>query len=115
VEDDVAGINRQALPPPPERPSPRAPTWRASWDHALAVEWFTKGAEVGLPKARFNLGLCLEEGEGMAAPDYPAAADWYRRAADAGHAGAANNLSTFFTLGRGRACQIMPAASSAMF
>jgi len=33
------------------------------------VEWNTKGAEAGLPKAMFNLGLCLDEGQGMAAPD----------------------------------------------
>ena len=37
----------------------------------------------------FNLGCCLDSGEGMAAPDHPAAADWYRRAADAGHGSAA--------------------------
>ena len=44
-----------------------------------AVEWFTKAAEAGLAKAMFNVGRCLDTGEGLAAPDFPAAADWYRR------------------------------------
>ena len=75
--------------------------------HEQALEWFTKGAETGLPRATFNLGDRLENGdEGVAALDYPAAADWYRRAADAGHGGAAYNLCAMYTVGRGRACQI---------
>jgi TPR repeat protein len=41
------------------------------------VEWFRKGAEAGLPLARFNLGCCLDTGKGVETPDYPAAADWY--------------------------------------
>jgi len=44
----------------------------------LAVGWFTKAAEAGLAKAMFNVGRCLDTGDGLAAPNYPAAADWYR-------------------------------------
>ena len=80
-----------------------------------AVQWFTKGAEAGLPDAQFNLGCRLEKAKGVAAPDYPAAADWYRRAAEAGVGEAANNLSNMYTLGRGRAWQTMPATPSATF
>ena len=76
-------------------------------EYEQALEWFTKGAETGLPRATFNLGDRLENGdEGVAALDYPAAAGWYRRAADAGHGGAAYNLFVMYTVGRGRACQI---------
>jgi TPR repeat protein len=75
-----------------------------------AVAWFTKGAEAGLPKAMFELGLCLDQGVGVAAPDYPAAAGWYRRAADAGHASGRGlhsftsqlNLSAFHGIGGAR-------------
>jgi TPR repeat protein len=67
------------------------------------VEWLTKGAEAGLPGAMVNLGICLDEGVGVAVPDYPAAAGWFRLAADAGEAGAAANLSNMYALGRGRA------------
>ena len=74
---------------------------RQEYEHA--VEWSTKGAEAGLPKAMFDLGWLLDSGKGMAAPDYPAAVDWYRRAADAGHGVAARNLSSMYQLGRGRA------------
>jgi len=80
-------------------------------EHEQAVKWYTKGAEAGLPKAMFNLGVCLDEGQGVAAPDCLAAADWYSRAADAGHGEAARALSDVYTLGRGRAWQIMPATS----
>ena len=48
----------------------------------LAVGWFTKGAEAGLPDAMLNLGQLLNAGKGAAAPDLPAAAGWYRLAAD---------------------------------
>jgi len=77
-----------------------------------AVAWYTKGAEAGLPTAMFCLGVCLDAGRGVAAPEYPAAADWYRRAADAGHGAAANNLSNMYLVGRGRAWLRMPATSS---
>jgi hypothetical protein len=70
-------------------------------EHEHAVKWCTKCAEAGLPIAMFNLGVCLDLGEGIAAPDYPAAADWYKRAAGAGLGDAANNLSHMYTVGRG--------------
>ena len=63
----------------------------------------------------FNLGCCLDQGEGVAAPDYLAAADWYRRAADGGVGGAALNLATMYAVGRGRGWQIMPASSFSTF
>ena len=84
-------------------------------EHEQAAEWFTKGAEVGLPGAMFQLGCSLDAGEGVAAPDYPAAVDWCRRAADAGHGGAASNLCAMYTVGRGRAWCIMPASSPQHF
>jgi len=80
-------------------------------EYEEAMGWFTKGAEAGLPKAMFNLGRCLDEAKGLAAPDYTAAAGWYRRAAEAGDALAAWNLCSMYTIGRGRAWQIMPATS----
>ena len=84
-------------------------------DHKQAVEWYSKGAEAGLPKAMFGIGCCLEEGKGVAAPDHLAAVVWYRRAADAGHAFAAANLGQMYSLGRGWAWHVMPATSSATF
>ena len=80
---------------------------RTRKEHEQAVEWYTKGAEAGLPRAVFSLGCRLESGEGVAAPDYPAAVDWYTRAADAGHGSAAQNLCAMYSVGRGRAWQIM--------
>jgi len=82
-------------------------------EHEKAFLWTTKGAETGLPKAMFNLGVCLYQGVGVA-PDYPAAAGWYRCAADAGFGVAAGNLSTMYTVGRGTVYHTMPATSSSM-
>jgi len=73
---------------------------RKEYDQAVA--WYTKGAEAGLPNAMFGLAVCLDKGEGEAAPDYLAVAEWYRRAAESGHEGAANNLCHMYTVGRGR-------------
>jgi TPR repeat protein len=82
---------------------------RTRKEYEQAIEWFTKGAEAGLPKAMCTLGLCLDGGEGTATPDYPAAAGWYRRAANAGDGDAANNLCRMYHLGLGLAWQMMPA------
>jgi len=88
---------------------------RARKELERAVEWYTKGAEAGLPRAMSNLGCRLDRGEGVAAPDYPAAAGWYRLAAEAGVGVAAYNLSGMYALGRGTAWQIMLASSSSTF
>jgi hypothetical protein len=71
-------------------------------EYQQAVLWYTKGAEAGLPRAMYNLGCCLDQGEGGAAAGCPAAADWYERAADAGIGPAACNLVGMYALGRGR-------------
>ena len=86
-------------------------------EHEQAVEWFTKGAEAGLPGAMFSLACRLDAGEGVAAPDYPGAANWYRRAADAGGGDAAANLAHMYTVGRGKAWQTipMPATSASTY
>jgi TPR repeat protein len=80
--------------------------YRSRKEHEQAVRWFTKGAEAGLPKAMFNLGFCLDKGEGVVVPDCPAAIGWYRRAADAGDGEAATNLGNMYTLGRGTAWHV---------
>jgi TPR repeat protein len=47
-------------------------------------EWITMAAEAGLPKSMFALGTCLDQGQGVAAPDYEGAVKWYTLAAAAG-------------------------------
>ena len=78
-----------------------------SKEFELAVWWFAKGAEAGLPTAMHNFGTLLDAGEGVASPDCQAAAGWYRLAADAGVGKAAQKPCAMYTLGRGRAWQIM--------
>jgi len=76
--------------------------WR---EYEPAVEWYTMGAEAGLPEAMFSLACSLDAG------DYPAAADWYRQAADAGHGAATFNLAEMYLVGRGRVRQTLPTIS----
>jgi len=47
-------------------------------EHEQSVEWYTKSAAAGVPKAMRSLGRYLQQGVGAAAPDYPAAAGWFR-------------------------------------
>jgi TPR repeat protein len=80
-----------------------------------AVVWFTMAAEAGSPQAMYNLGVGLDSGEGVAAPDSKAAAGWFKRAADAGVGEAASCLCRKYTIGSGRAFHIMTATSSSIF
>jgi len=81
-------------------------------EYEQALKWTTKCAEAGLPKAMFDLGYCLDTGEGMSTPDHPAAASWFRRAADAGIGDAAYNLSLMYSVGRGWAWQTISGSSA---
>jgi len=85
--------------------------YHARKDLERKVQWFTKGAEAGLPAAMFHLGNLLDEGQGVVL-DHPAAVEWYRRAAEAGHGLAAVNLCSMYIVGRGRAWWIVPAMQS---
>jgi len=69
-------------------------------EHEKAAEWYTKGAEAGLPRAMHCLGCCYDLGEGVAL-DYQAAVGWYRRAAEAGHGAASAELAAMYNVGRG--------------
>jgi hypothetical protein len=87
-------------------------------EHEQGVKWARKAAEAGLPRAFFTLGLYLDLGVGLAAPDYPEAADWFRRSADAGDTAASNGhvaaniLAGMYAVGRGLAWHMMPVTSS---
>jgi TPR repeat protein len=49
--------------------------------HELALDWYTKAADAGLPRAKLNVGYMLENAEGVAAPDPRAALKWYTEGA----------------------------------
>ncbi len=69
-------------------------------NYATAVEWYTKAAEQGLADAQNNLGVCYEDGFGVAQDDKKAAG-WYTKAAKQGHVKAQFNLAVFYEKGRG--------------
>ena len=69
-------------------------------NYELAVEYYTKAANSGNPKAMNNLGLCYFNGEGIT-QDYTEAAKWVRKAADAGNALAMANLGACYESGKG--------------
>ena len=51
--------------------------------YTQAVEWFTKAAEQGNASAQYNLGVCYEDGQGVA-QNYAEALKWYTKAANQG-------------------------------
>lgn len=55
----------------------------APQDYAEAVKWFRKAAEQGLPVAEQMLGLCYQNGLGVA-KDITKAVEWYRKSAEHG-------------------------------
>ncbi len=71
-------------------------------DMAQARRWTERAARAGDPKAMFNLGLYLANGEGVARDDR-AAVEWFRRAADGGVKDAQFNLAVMNQNGRGAA------------
>ncbi|WP_288844273.1 tetratricopeptide repeat protein [uncultured Megasphaera sp.] len=44
----------------------------------------TEEADQGLVEAQFNLGVCYEDGKGVA-QDYKKAVEWYQKAVDQGN------------------------------
>ena len=61
---------------------------RAIEDARETVAWYRRAAEQGYAGAQFNLGVCYEDGAGVAA-DARVAAEWLERAAASGDAGVA--------------------------
>ena len=56
-----------------------------------AVKWYRKAAEQNFAEAQYNLGVCYDNGQGVA-KDYAEAVKWYRKAAEQNHAQAQYNL-----------------------
>jgi len=55
------------------------------------VKWYRKAAEQNYAPAQYNLGLCYEHGNGVAA-NRVEAAKWYRKAAEQNYVDAQFNL-----------------------
>lgn len=66
-------------------------------------------AEMGIDDAMFNLGVCYEQGDGVA-QDFKQAVHWYKKAADKGHAKAQLNLGLCIYNGYGTAADPAEAA-----
>ena len=69
-------------------------------DHAEAALWLRKAAVKGVAPAQNNLGVMLENGEGVAR-NYEEAMKWYRKAAESGNRDAPNNIGVMYMTGVG--------------
>jgi TPR repeat protein len=69
-------------------------------DYAKAYRLFKPLAELGVPRAQFNLGVMYETGRSVP-QDYSEAANWYRKAAEQGVPAAQYNLGVMYSKGRG--------------
>ncbi|MDO5296383.1 MAG: tetratricopeptide repeat protein [bacterium] len=71
-----------------------------SKDLKQAVNWFSKGGNLGDPDCRYQLGVCYQRGYGVN-KDLKQAASLFTKAADDGHMGAQYNLGQCYELGLG--------------
>ena len=69
-------------------------------DYTTALKEWTSLAEQGDAKARFNLGIMYERGQGVL-QDYKTAVKWYALSAEQGDALAQYNLGVMYEKGRG--------------
>lgn len=69
-------------------------------DHAKAVSYFRKAAELGHAESQCKLGDCYQLGEGVKKNDTEAV-KWFRMAADQGNAYGQYNLAYFYENGLG--------------
>ena len=60
-----------------------------------ALKWFRKAAELGHPKAQYNLGVCYANGIGVQ-KDMKEAVRWFRKAAEQGIAEAQFSVGCYF-------------------
>ena len=67
---------------------------------AEAVKWYTLAADRGFADAQNNLGVCYENGNGVA-KSYAEAVKWYKLAAEQGDSIAQNNLGVCYANGEG--------------
>jgi len=69
-------------------------------DHARAVSWFRKAAELGHPQAQVNLAMMHMEGKGVPANNAEAL-KWFTQAAEQGDTEGQTALGMMYALGRG--------------
>jgi uncharacterized protein len=69
-------------------------------DPGAAADWYRKAAEAGSAKARYNLGVLYNTGQGVP-KDTRISAEWYSKAAYQNHAGAQFNLAYLYETGDG--------------
>ena len=69
-------------------------------DDVEAVKWYRKAAEQNFAAAQYNLGVCYDQGDGVA-EDQVEAAKWYRKAAEQNDADAQYNLGICYERGDG--------------
>ena len=67
-------------------------------NHDLAVLWFRRAAEQGVPEALYNLGVCIQHGYGAPQSDYDAF-NVFQKAAEAGVDEAKLELAEYFLWG----------------
>lgn len=78
-----------------------ADTYAELSDHGKAVVWYRKAADLGEPRAQWQLGRYFEFGAGPVATDRVKAVSWYERAAWQGLANAQLDLGQLIEKGLG--------------
>lgn len=69
-------------------------------DYKVAVEWFMKAAAFEYAEAQYYLGVCYNEGQGVAL-DFSKAMEWYMKAERQGHAESQKKIGILYKYGWG--------------
>ncbi|KAG0080600.1 hypothetical protein BGZ90_011867, partial [Linnemannia elongata] len=68
-------------------------------DHQAAMDWYTKAADRGHPRARFNIGLLYEQGQDGVPQDHAKAFEWFLKSAVQGYVDAQAKVSQAYADG----------------
>lgn len=69
-------------------------------DYTVALEWFQKAADFEYAEAQYYIGLCYNNGTGVAI-DYAKAMEWYMKAVNQNHADAQTSIGLLYKNGAG--------------
>ena len=93
-------INFSSIAQTPEELNTKGKEYYYAENYTKAVECYCQAAEQGYAEAQYALGICYDNGNGVA-QNYTEAVKWWRKAAEQGYASAQYNLGLCYYYGDG--------------
>ena len=93
-------INFSSIAQTPEELNTKGKEYYYAENYTKAVECYRQAAEQGYAEAQYALGICYDNGNGVA-QNYTEAVKWYLKAAEQGLVFAQHNLGNCYADGEG--------------